>query len=231
MNGMSPESANRAPALSAEDRRASLIAATLPLLLDRGPGVTTRQIADAAGVAEGTIFRVFDTKDELIEAALLHGVDLEPFVAELDRIDPDQELRSLLIDVVERFQVRFTEVFRLMAAVGDHGFPEGAGNQNPEMRAKVDARIQALIAPHAAELRFPPDEVKRLLRLLTLSGTHPHMNEGRTLSPHTIVDVVLDGTRSAPRHESEQEARHEPDRNRDTNRNTNRNKESTTDAW
>ena len=42
-----------------------IVAATLPLLLEHGELVTTRQIAEAAGIAEGTIFRVFADKDEL----------------------------------------------------------------------------------------------------------------------------------------------------------------------
>ena len=47
-----------------------IIEAMLPLLLEHGEMVTTRQIAEAAGIAEGTIFRVFADKDELIAAVV-----------------------------------------------------------------------------------------------------------------------------------------------------------------
>ena len=40
-----------------------IVDAALPLLLEHGEMVTTRQIADAAGIAEGTIFRAFADKD------------------------------------------------------------------------------------------------------------------------------------------------------------------------
>ena len=55
----------RVAPLAPDDRRAALIEATLPLLREHGTAVSTRQIADAAGVAEGTIFRVFPDKNSL----------------------------------------------------------------------------------------------------------------------------------------------------------------------
>src|SRR5690606_40981582 len=53
----------RARPLSRADRRNAIAAATVPLLVEHGAAVTTRQIADAAGVAEGTLFRAFADKD------------------------------------------------------------------------------------------------------------------------------------------------------------------------
>jgi len=58
----------RATALPPDERRSMIVAATLPLLLEHGDRVTTKQIAEAAGIAEGTIFRVFADKDALIAA-------------------------------------------------------------------------------------------------------------------------------------------------------------------
>ena len=65
----------RAEALPADERRAMIVEAMLPLLLEHGEMVTTRQIAEAAGIAEGTIFRVFADKDELIAAVVEHAAD------------------------------------------------------------------------------------------------------------------------------------------------------------
>ena len=88
--------------MTPDDRRAALVDATVPLLLEHGRTVTTKQIADAAGVAEGTIFRVFDSKDDLVPAAVEKALDMEPFFAELEPIDLDQDLRAVLLDLVPR---------------------------------------------------------------------------------------------------------------------------------
>jgi len=59
--------------LAPEERRTAIIAATLPLLRAEGLHVSTRRIAECAGVAEGTLFRVFPDKAALLAAALAHG--------------------------------------------------------------------------------------------------------------------------------------------------------------
>jgi AcrR family transcriptional regulator len=54
-----------------------LFNAALRLIGDRGPaGVTVDEIAAEAGVAKGTVYYNFGSKDALIEALLRHGVDL-----------------------------------------------------------------------------------------------------------------------------------------------------------
>ena len=59
----------RAAPMAPDDRRRAIVDAVVPLLLEHGGDVTTRQIAEAAGIAEGTIFRVFPDKPALLMAA------------------------------------------------------------------------------------------------------------------------------------------------------------------
>ena len=83
----------RASALPPDERRSAIIEATLPLLLEHGEMVTTRQIAEAAGIAEGTIFRVFADKDAVIAAVIDAAVDPAPIEAALGAHRPRRAAR------------------------------------------------------------------------------------------------------------------------------------------
>jgi AcrR family transcriptional regulator len=182
----------RAVSLPPGERRDVLIEATLPLLLAHGRTVTTKQIAEAAGVAEGTIFRVFDSKDDLILAAVERGMDMEPFLVDLARVDPDQDLRDRLLDLVARLQVRFTGIFTLMSAMGMVGPPRAHRHLDHD-RQRAEKIMLALVEPDADLLTCTPAQLVHMLRMLTFSGTHPHISDGRMLTPGQIVGVLLDG--------------------------------------
>jgi AcrR family transcriptional regulator len=185
----------RATPMSPDDRRTALVEATLPLLVQHGRTVTSKQIAEAAGIAEGTIFRVFDSKDDLIMAALDHAFDVAPFLADLRRIEPDQPLRALVSDLVTLLQIRFRGIFELMTAVGMVGPP--SAKKHLHHHREEGARIMAgLLAPHADELAVPVAEFVHITRLLTFSGSHPHISDGRILTTDEIVTTVLDGLHS-----------------------------------
>jgi 5,10-methenyltetrahydromethanopterin hydrogenase len=57
----------------------------------------------------------------------------------------------------------------------------------------IMARLRGVIGDDADQLSVPPEEAIHLLRLLTFSGSHPHISEGAILAPDRIVDVLLDG--------------------------------------
>jgi AcrR family transcriptional regulator len=72
----------QAPKPSASER---LLAAALEMFSRRGMAATTREIAEAAGVNEVTLFRLFESKDRLLAAVVAEVVRAESEA--LDRVD------------------------------------------------------------------------------------------------------------------------------------------------
>lgn len=188
----------RARPLPPDARRAALIDATLPLLRRRGLDVSTRQIAETAGVAEGTIFRVFPDKESLIRAAIEAAFDPAPVVAALERIDPASlPLEPRLVEIARIVQAWLATVIDLMMALRGSP-PPGAkprwGNKRPSH--VIAAAVTRLIERDRAALRVAPADAARLLQLLLFSGSHRGMTDGKLLTPEQIVGVILDGVRT-----------------------------------
>ena len=185
----------RAGRMPPDERRAAIVDATLPLVLRDGASVSTRQIAEAAGIAEGTIFRVFPDKDALMRAVLAKAFDPNPTLRELADVDLGQPLRDRLRDVVGVVQRRLTGVFVLIDALGLQKPPEPDENSPAadDMNNAFRAAIADVVGPDADQLRVPADEFAHVLRLLTFSGSHPRIADGRPLTADQIVGILLDG--------------------------------------
>jgi len=185
----------RAAPMAADERKRAIVEATLPLLRRYGRDATTKQIAEAAGIAQGTIFRVFASKDEIIEAAIDAAFDPHEFLAEIDAIDGDQPLRERLVVLTELMQRRFVGIFELITALGlPKPPPPHRGKDAQDWRELARTHVLRLFEPDAHRFRLPVDEVVRVLRLLTFSGSHPHITDQNLMTPDEIVDVVLHGT-------------------------------------
>jgi AcrR family transcriptional regulator len=181
--------------MSPEERRDKLIDVTLTLLREHGRAVTTRQIAEAAGVAEGTIFRVVESKEELVELAIQRAFEPGALIERIAEIDPDQPLRDRLVTLASIMQQRFRATFDLMKKVGMvrpadhvHDSPEAVAS-----RARLLERLQGVVGDDADQLTLPAEEFVHRLRLLTFAGSHPHISDGHLLTPEQIVDTLLHG--------------------------------------
>lgn len=190
----------RARRLPPEERREVLLDATLGLIREQHALPTTRQIAEAAGVAEGTIFRAFATKGELFDAVLERTFEARPLFDGLAKIDGTTGLEAVMIEIVRLLQARFLEIFDVMGAFSLMGPPERFRDPKVQRRQerKGAAMVLALLEPYADELRTPVDQVARMTRLLTFSGSHRHINDGQILRAEEIVDTILYGVSARP---------------------------------
>lgn len=177
----------RAAPLPADERRTVIIEAVLPLLVEHGLNVTTRQMSVAAGVSEGTIFNVFSDKDELIGAVLEHAIDQQPFERSITAIDPDLPFDQRLVRATELIQQRTVDIWQL---VSQFGKPNGGHRPMPTSQALID-----LLASRPERLRLRPEEAAATLRSLALAMSHP-MLAPVPATPEHIVDVLLNGVGS-----------------------------------
>ncbi len=189
--------ARRAAPLPADERRAAILTAALPLVRAHGRDVTTKAIAEAAGVAEGTVFRVFKDKDELIAAVMQRAFDTGRLERQLAAIDPALPLAERVLAATRLLQRRLEGVWQLMASLRMGAPPARPGGHDPRRHWEQDSgvldRLAEVFAPDAERLCTTPEQAARLLRLVTFSGSHPLISHGHPLSAEEIVDLLLHG--------------------------------------
>ncbi len=183
----------RASALAPDERRAAIVEATLQLVAQHGTSVTTRQIAEAAGIAEGTVFRAFADKESLMHAVIDAAYDPEPTERAIAAIDPALPFETRLARAVAIMQQRLHLIWSVA----------GLAPPPPDrLASKRAAQFTALVAIFASErhhITRPPAQAAQLLRGLTLAMTHPALRPEPALGPKAIVSLLLDGIRrSAP---------------------------------
>ncbi|PZF82011.1 TetR/AcrR family transcriptional regulator [Jiangella anatolica] len=183
----------RATPMSPEQRRAAIVEATVPLLHRHGFDVSTRQIAEAAGIAEGTIFRVFEDKDTLLRQALEAALDPGDAERRLAAIGADLPLEDRLLVATQILHERLTGIFQLMAAIGFQRPPGDDGRHDPPRHAGMMALLEELVEPDRDRLRLPPAEVAHRLRILCFAGFHPFITDRTPMTPAGVVDLLLHG--------------------------------------
>lgn len=202
----------RAAPLPPDERRLAILKAVLPVVRERGTDVTTRELAEAAQVAEGTLFRVFDDKESLLREAVAAALDPSDDIARLGAIDLSLPLEARITEALRIGVARIEDVTLWMSLMHRFGRgPDGFhGRRDPAAMAEwakrqtaamvlIRAQIRRLLEPDSARLRLPVDTVVELLEL-TLAGTIAqsanrlrHGSGARVPDPALLTDFFLGG--------------------------------------
>lgn len=191
-----------------DERRAAILAAAVPLLRERGAQVSTRDLAEAAGVAEGTLFRVFPDKRALLRAAVGAAMDPEPLIADLARVDLALPLEARIRCVIEIVSTRMDGVMQMVTALHDLARerpddPDGRQPHHDGPDPRRDTRsleaVAALLEPARDVLRVSPLQAAGLIRAAILGAHMPGLPDGARLQPADLAACLVRGLATGAR--------------------------------
>jgi AcrR family transcriptional regulator len=193
--------------MSPDDRRRAIVRALVPLLVERGGEVSTREIAQAAGIAEGTIFRVFPDKRSLMLAAAEEAINPADGQAAFDDAMAGLTgLREKVVVSTQRVLDRMRMTMSVMMAVRAHlMWDEESRKADPvkkhfgppqfvlDAQAELHRRLTGIFEEHRDELAVEPDVAAIALRSLIFGASRPELGMAPALSAEQIADLLLSG--------------------------------------
>jgi AcrR family transcriptional regulator len=184
--------------MAAEDRRRAIVAAVIPLLADKGASVKTADIAKAARIAEGTIFRAFPDKPTLFYEALKAGMDPAPVCAAIENISAALPLKAQLARAAELLLAHWNRVSSLGEACRSMPPPTGRrqddGFQLMKKSAQaIQAALVVIFERRREELCIAPAKAGAAFRGLIFAGAHPLMRADQRLDIDDVLAVLLTG--------------------------------------
>lgn len=182
--------------LSGDERRSQILDAVLPVVLECGSDVTSKQLAEAAGVAEGTVFRAFGDKDSLLIALLERETGERLSSDDITAIRPSS-LEDLVTIASALLVDRFVRVFRLFVVLGPLA-ARAPQNDMEEKLVALHAALETQFEPFREELRVPPSSAAEALRTLAFAASSNWGRGEAFIKPDDIAPLLLHGIVGQP---------------------------------
>jgi AcrR family transcriptional regulator len=189
---------HRAEPLAPEDRKKAIVEAVIPLLLTQGPSATTAQMADAAGIAEGTIFRVFPDKPALVHEAIRSCLDPASTLEQIAGIEHDLpleiKLRKAAAIIIQR-----SEKVHALAAVLRSLPTSGQADHQDTHKAVLEANslifwaLTRVFQDDASRLAVEPARAAAAFRGLLFAVSFPLSDPDELITADEAIEILLEG--------------------------------------
>lgn len=192
-----PSARQRAQPMAPADRRAMIAEEAIPLFIEYGSALTTKQLADALGIAEGTIFRAFGDKESLTRAAVRAFFDrAEARLTSTGLVDPALPLDEKVSRLVRGAREHARGVFAMLSLLD----PAEAGEYIARARSGAfELAVAEAFGPDVDELGVAPDRIAPLLRIAVIAASAPAPHQHSVPDDDELVSFILYGIAGRPR--------------------------------
>lgn len=189
-------SRSRAEPMSPERRRAMIADAAVPLYLEHGQALSTRQLAEQLDISEGTIFRAFGDKDSLLRAVVEAYFARGRAHMQDGIVDPSLPLDEKVAAIIAGTREWMRGVMRMVSLIGRE---EAAKYFSHPRDDTFTHAIADAFAPDADALNVPPERLGAVMRIAGMAAGAAHHGHTTGLSDDELVHFILYGIAGVPR--------------------------------
>jgi AcrR family transcriptional regulator len=175
----------------ARRNRARLLEVADRVFTEQGVGASTEEVARAAGVGIGTVFRHFPTKEALLEAVLAERLGRLAAEAEglVDDPDPAAALDRFIVLVVGHSRVK--NAYGDALAAGGHDLSAVKADAGGRLRAALTTLLARAQQAGAVRTELEPADLMALL----VGASRAVQHTADTAARDRVLAVVLAGLR------------------------------------